>query len=331
MTLQLWQSRQADEKRQDNTVDFAAHTSARTNRRYKMQQTLAAPCVIAGVGLHSGAIVTMHLLPAETDTGITFVRMDKGAAELSARFDKVTDTVLCTKLSDGDVSIGTVEHLMSALRALEIDNLRIEIDGPEVPIMDGSAQEFVAAIRSAGTLRQDRPRQVIRILKTVTTGDESRGASLLPADRFTLDFEIRFDSAAIGTQRWAYDMTDGDYAGDLGNARTFGFFEEVEYLRSKGLARGGSLENAIVIQNDAVMNKGGLRYDNEFVRHKTLDAIGDLYLSGLQIQGHYQGVCAGHEVNNNLLRTLFADPRAWVLSYQTEDDAALSKAATARG
>ncbi|MGB0843432.1 MAG: UDP-3-O-acyl-N-acetylglucosamine deacetylase [Alphaproteobacteria bacterium] len=296
------------------------------NRKVAYQQTVGDLIEIVGVGLHSGLEATLRVLPADANTGLQFKRVDQADAIslIGGRFDKVTDTQLCTKVSnDSNVSVGTVEHLLSALRAYEIDNAIIEIDGPEVPVLDGSSILICQSLDKVGVKVQTAPRQIIRILKPISVGDASCGATLYPnegADKgFALDFTVKFDCAAIGEQNFKYAFDLNSYKTELAQARTFGFFEEVEYLRSKGLAKGGSLENAIVLKDGAVMNPEGLRYKDEFVRHKILDALGDLYLAGLQIEGVYVGVCAGHRINNELLRALFADPSAWTLTCQYQD------------
>jgi len=294
-----------------------------SGKMFAYQQSLKSPVEIVGVGLHSGQTATLRVLPAKPNTGLQFKRVDqedKSQAEIQGRFDKVSDTQLCTKISNEDkISVGTVEHLLSALRAFQIDNAIIEIDGPEVPVLDGSAALICDALEKVSLQTQASPRQVIKILAPISVGDENCGATLYPGRGFELDFTVKFDCAAIGEQTYKYTFDLESYKSDISKARTFGFFEEVEHLRSLGLARGGSLDNAIVLKDGAVMNPDGLRYDNEFVRHKILDALGDLYLAGAQIEGLYVGVCAGHRVNNELVRALYANPTAWTLDYQFQD------------
>ncbi len=276
------------------------------------QRTLKTSINCSGVALHSGSKVSMTLFPADADTGIVFKRTDIAGhgAEIPARWDHVVDTRMCTTLGNKDgVTIGTVEHLMAALSGCGIDNARIELNGPEVPIMDGSAQPFVFLVDCAGVVEQDAPRRVIRILKPVSLDDGS--ARLTPGTHLSLDFEIDFDNDMVSKQSLSIGVVNGSFAKELARARTFGFLHEVEALRNAGLAKGGSLDNAIVVSGDSVLNEGGLRYDDEFVRHKVLDAIGDLYLSGAPIIGNFQGVCSGHAANNALLHALFADPDAW--------------------
>ncbi len=278
------------------------------------QQTLAQAVECVGVGLHSGLNVTMTLRPAPTDHGIVFNRVDvdEGSGEIPARFDRVVDTRMCTTLgNEAGVTVGTTEHLMAAFAGLGVDNAVVDLDGPEVPIMDGSAAPFVFLIECAGLAEQDAPRRVIRVLKDVALADGPAEARLAPADHLSLDCEIDFKSAAVDRQSLRLGMVNGTFRKELARARTFGFLEEVEQLRALGLARGGSLENAIVVHDGRVLNEEGLRYDDEFVRHKALDALGDLYLAGAAIIGAFRGVRSGHAANNRLLRALFADPSAW--------------------
>jgi UDP-3-O-[3-hydroxymyristoyl] N-acetylglucosamine deacetylase len=222
------------------------------------------------------------------------------------------ETPLCTTLKNQNgVQVSTIEHLMAALAAVPVDNAIVEIDGPEVPIMDGSAAPFSALVESAGIARLDAPRRAIRVCKTVEVLDEGRSAQLSPDERFNVDFEIDFPSAAISRQRFALTVTAETFRNDVADARTFGFLHEVAQLREAGLCRGGSLDNAIVIDGDTVMNEGGLRYEDEFVRHKVLDSIGDLYLAGAPIIGRFDGYRAGHALNLRLVKALFADDEAW--------------------
>jgi UDP-3-O-[3-hydroxymyristoyl] N-acetylglucosamine deacetylase len=285
------------------------------------QRTLKEAVSLTGIGLHSGAPVTLKLLPAPADFGIHFFRTDvtddetgSGAdkAAVAARWDRVADTRLCSALAnEHGVSVGTVEHLMAALAGCGIDNVRIELDGPEVPVMDGSSQHFVDVIRAAGVVELTADRRVIRVLKPVSVETEHGSAELTPAPVFSVDFEIEFQSQAIRRQHLRLGVVNGAFCKELANARTFGFMHEVEAMQKAGLARGGSLDNAIVIDGDKVLNDGGLRHDDEFVRHKALDAVGDLYLAGGQIIGAYRAERAGHAINNALLRKLFEDPDAW--------------------
>jgi UDP-3-O-[3-hydroxymyristoyl] N-acetylglucosamine deacetylase len=287
-----------------------------------MQRTLKTSINCSGVALHSGLKVSMTLFPADANSGIVFKRIDIAGrgAEIPARWDHVVDTRMCTTLGNDDgVTIGTVEHLMAALAGCGVDNARIELNGPEVPIMDGSSQPFVFLVNCAGVVDQDTPRRVIRVLKSISVDDGA--ARLSPGSHLSLDFEIDFDNELVSKQTLSVGVVNGSFAKELARARTFGFLHEVEALRAAGLAKGGSLDNAVVVSGDSVLNEGGLRYDDEFVRHKVLDAIGDLYLSGAPIIGNFQGVCSGHATNNALLHALFADPDAWEYDVLHGDEA----------
>jgi len=289
--------------------------------RSARQKTLKSSIHCSGVGLHNGDKISMSLHPADVDTGIVFRRSDIRAkdSEVAAHFNNVNDTRLCTSLVNGaGVGVATVEHLMAALAGCEIDNVEIEISGPEVPIMDGSAEPFVFLIECAGTEEQKAPRRAIRILKPVIAHIGSAVAKLSPASDFSMKVVIDFDNPAIGAQAFNLDVTSEVFKAEISRARTFGFLEDVEALRKAGLALGGSLENAIVVSGDRILNDGGLRYQDEFVRHKVLDCIGDLYLAGGPIIGCFSGHRAGHSVNNRLLRAVFADSSAW--TYTTVDE-----------
>jgi UDP-3-O-[3-hydroxymyristoyl] N-acetylglucosamine deacetylase len=251
----------------------------------------------------------MTLLPAEAGSGISFRRTDVETAHsiVPAAWDHVVETTLCTTIGNAHgVKVGTVEHLMSALAGCAIDNAAIEIDGPEVPIMDGSAAPFVSLIESAEVVEQPLPRRVIRILQPVRVEDGDRSVSLVPGIGFSMSFEIDFNSSAVSRQSISIGLGNGTFKEEIAGARTFGFLHEVEMLRAAGLARGGSLDNAVVISGDKVLNEGGLRFADEFVRHKVLDAMGDLYLAGAPIIGAFSGICSGHAANNRLLHALFA-------------------------
>ena len=277
------------------------------------QTTLNRSIDCAGVALHSGKKVSLSLLPAEPDTGIVFRRIDlPGKPEIAAKWDNVVDTTMCTTLGDGgEIVISTVEHLMAAISGCHVDNLIVELDGPEVPVMDGSAQPFVFLIECAGVCEQDAPRRIIEILKPVRVEGDDWSATLLPSNSFSVGFEIEFADSAVARQEISITLVNGTFKKEIARARTFGFANEVEQLRAAGLGLGGSLDNAVIVDGGKILNDGGLRYDDEFVRHKVLDAVGDLYLAGGAIRGHYRGVRAGHRVTNTLLRALFADPDAW--------------------
>ncbi len=279
-----------------------------------MQQTLASAITLSGIGLHSGAQVAVTLRPAAVNSGIVFIRTDiadRGNV-VPARWDAVTDTRLCTVITNADgVSVGTIEHLMAALRGCEIDNLIVEIDGPEVPVMDGSAALFVAKIDEAGLRVQAAPRRAIKILKEIVIEHEGKTARLVPAAGSSFSGQIDFAHPSIGRQDYEIQLFDGNFRDELADSRTFGFLHEVEALRRGGLARGGSLDNAIVLDDVKVLNGEGLRHGDEFIRHKLLDAIGDLYLAGGPILGAYEADKPGHAMNNALLRKLFATRDAW--------------------
>ncbi len=260
----------------------------------------------------------MTLHPAEVDSGISFRRTDIAGegAIVPAMWSSVGDTRMNTCLADENGhQVRTVEHLMSALAGMGIDNALIEIAGPEVPAMDGSAAPFLFLIECAGTVEQDAPRRAVKVLRRVTVRDGERMAELLPGTGFSLDVSIDFPVPAISRQQSAVVMGASAFKNEISRARSFGFEQEVSALRAAGLALGGSLENAVVISSDGqrVLNEDGLRYEDEFVRHKILDAVGDLALAGAPLIGHFRGARCGHEINNRLLRALFADATAWTL------------------
>lgn len=300
---------------------------SRTDGEFKLsappvaQRTLKNPISCTGVGLHSGVKVTMTLKPAPVDHGIVFKRVDiAGNGEtIPARYDMVDDTRLCTGVSSNGVQVRTIEHLMSALAGSRIDNLLIEITGPEVPVMDGSAHPFVFLVDCAGVVEQDAPRKALRVLRPIALKDGDRAVSLEPADGFHIDLAIDFATKAISRQEMSIDFTASAFRAEVSRARTFGLEQEVAMLRAAGLAKGGSLDNAVVIGADnKILNEDGLRYEDEFVRHKVLDAVGDLYLAGHPIMGRFSGCCSGHAMNNQLLRALFADPTAYSLEPMCE-------------
>lgn len=278
------------------------------------QKTLLGEAQCSGIGVHSGQKVTLRLKPAAMNTGIVFVRTDVtvGMREIAARWDNVVDTRLCTVIGNkAGVKVATVEHVMAALSAYGITNAVIEIDGAEVPVMDGSSDSFVFLIEMAGVVEQAASARTIEILSPVEVREPGKFARLSPALESRYSVDIDFNRAPITRQNYDMTLTPESFKAEVSRARTFGFFEEVEQLRQAGLARGGSLDNAVVIKDDRVMNEGGLRYANEFVRHKLLDAVGDLALAGAAIRGHFHGSCTGHALNNQLLRVLFADTSAW--------------------
>jgi UDP-3-O-[3-hydroxymyristoyl] N-acetylglucosamine deacetylase len=284
-----------------------------SNGKFIRQQTLKNSINCSGVALHSGAKVNMVLHPAEADTGIVFRRTDAaGGTEVQALWRNAIETPLCTTLVDGKGNqIATIEHLMSALSGCGIDNAVIELNGPEVPIMDGSAAPFVFLIECAGIAVQNSPRRALRILNEVSVSEPHRAATVAPGNGFTVGFEIDFADTLIGRQEWFTEVNEGAFKRDVARARTFGLAQDIEKMRAMGLARGGSLENAIVVNGHEIMNEDGLRYPNEFVRHKVLDSIGDLFMAGGPIIGHFQGDRAGHALTLRLLQSVFADDENW--------------------
>ncbi|MCW8916049.1 MAG: UDP-3-O-acyl-N-acetylglucosamine deacetylase [Magnetovibrio sp.] len=275
------------------------------------QKTLKSAISCTGIGLHSGEKITMTLNPADVNTGIQFRRTDisGGGAEIPAAFDSVCDSRLCTTIGkEQGKTIATIEHLMAALAGVGIDNAIVEVGGAEVPVMDGSSAPFLFLIDCAGLEEQDAPRKAIRVLKPVSIVDGDKSANLAPSNGFSLDFHIDFDNPTIGVQSMSVDMTDAVFKNEIARARTFGFLHEAEALWAAGLAKGASLDNAVVVSGDKIMNEDGLRFEDECVRHKILDAIGDLYLAGGTLQAHYTGSKASHALNNQLLHELFSDP-----------------------
>ena len=282
------------------------------------QRTLKSMTRAMGVGLHSGQRVELTLRPAPVNTGIVFRRVDlPHPVDIPVNAASVTDTRLASTLSKGDARVLTVEHLMSACSGLGLDNLIIDITAEEVPILDGSAASFVYLLQSAGVVEQDAPRRFIRIIRPVEVregeGGNLKWARLEPYHGYKLHFEIEFDHPAVGAtgQSFEFDLGEGQYAREIARARTFGFTRDVEMMRSHGLARGGGLDNAIVMDDYKVLNADGLRYTDEFVKHKILDAIGDLYILGRPLLAAYSAFRSGHGLNNKLLRELLAHPDAY--------------------
>ncbi|MCD9095788.1 UDP-3-O-acyl-N-acetylglucosamine deacetylase [Luteimonas fraxinea] len=278
------------------------------------QRTIKNVIRATGVGLHSGEKVFLTLRPAAPDTGIVFRRVDLDpVVEIPADGNLVTETTLCTGLSCGPANVQTVEHLMSALAGLGVDNLYIELSAAEVPIMDGSSGPFVFLLQSAGVVEQDAPKRFIRVLKPVEVREGDKIARFEPYDGFKLDFTIAFDHPAIpvAQSRAEVEFSTEAYIREVSRARTFGFMRDLEYMRERNLGLGGSMDNAIVLDEFRVLNDDGLRYANEFVRHKILDAVGDLYLAGHPILGRFVGYKSGHALNNKLVRALLAEADAW--------------------
>jgi UDP-3-O-[3-hydroxymyristoyl] N-acetylglucosamine deacetylase len=280
------------------------------------QTTLASEISLTGTGVHSGAPVSITLCPADGDAGIRFLLSngDADGTEIAADPRSVTGVTLCTVLGDGNgASIATVEHLLAALSGLGIDNALIEIDSSEVPIMDGSASRFVEAIDEAGLAELETPRRFLKVLKRIAVEDAGAFGELTPNNGFHIDVEIDFDSPLIGSQRIEIDVNPGSFRRELSRARTFGFMKDVERLWAAGLALGASLENTVAIGDDRVINREGLRFTDEFVRHKALDAVGDLALAGAPILGSFRSYRGGHRLNALVLKALFADPEAWTM------------------
>ncbi len=287
------------------------------------QRTLKNLIRATGVGLHTGVKVEMTLRPAAENIGILFRRIDLDPpADIPVDPYRITDTRLCSALEGPVAKVSTVEHLMSALAGLGVDNVVIDLDGPEVPILDGSAAPFVFLLQSAGIVEQAAPKQYLRVLKPIVVEEGDKRVSLAPYNGFRLEFTIDFDHPVFErTGKTAVvDFGETSYIKEVARARTFGFMQEVEYLRSNGLALGGSLDNAIVVDDYRVLNADGLRYEDEFVKHKMLDAIGDLYVLGKPILGLYEAHKSGHALNNRLLRTLLEDAQAWeIVSFAAEE------------
>ena len=280
------------------------------------QTTLAREIEVSGTGVHSGAPASVVLHPAPADTGLRFLVSKRGkiVSEIPADVSAVKNLTLCTVIGDDNgVTVGTVEHLLSALRGLSVDNCYIEIDSREIPIMDGSAIEFVRALDEAGLTELAAPRKFIKVLKPVRVQEGNCWGELAPHSGFHLDVEIEFPTPVIGRQRMSLDLNPGNYRNEIASARTFGFMRDVETLWKSGLALGASLENTVAIGDDRVMNPEGLRYPQEFVRHKMLDAIGDLTLAGAPLLGAYRSVRGGHRLNAHVLKALFADAEAWTI------------------
>jgi UDP-3-O-[3-hydroxymyristoyl] N-acetylglucosamine deacetylase len=293
------------------------------------QRTIKTLTRAVGVGLHSGQRVELTLRPAAPDTGIVFRRVDlPEPVDIPISATAVTDTRMASTISMGDAKVHTVEHIMSACAGLGVDNLRIDITAEEVPILDGSSSSFVFLLQSAGITLQDAPKRFIRVIRGIEVregeGASAKWARLDPYHGYKLSFEIDFDHPAVDStgQRVMFDLGSGNYTRDIARARTFGFTRDVEMMRSSGLALGGGMDNAIVMDDYKVLNAGGLRYDDEFVKHKILDAIGDLYLVGKPLLASYSAFRSGHAMNNKLLRALLDADDAWeVVTFDQEAQA----------
>ncbi|MFO1390177.1 UDP-3-O-acyl-N-acetylglucosamine deacetylase [Cellvibrio sp.] len=292
------------------------------------QRTLKNAVRATGVGLHTGQKIYLTLLPGEIDSGIIFRRTDLNPpVEIKATAHNVGETTLSTCLISGDVRVSTVEHILSAMAGLGIDNAVVELDAPEVPIMDGSAGPFIFLLQSAGVQEQDAPKKFVRVLKEVTLKDGDKVATFLPFDGFKVNFSIAFDLPVFQGRNLetTVDFSSKTFVQEISRARTFGFMHEIEYLRSKGLAQGGSMDNAIVVDEYRILNEDGLRYEDEFVKHKVLDAIGDLYLLGNSLLCEYRAHKSGHSLNNRALRLLMEQKDAWeYVTFQDEQSAPIT-------
>jgi len=292
------------------------------------QRTLKNVIRATGVGLHTGEKVYLTLKPAPIDTGIVFIRTDLDpVVEIPARAEFVGDTTLSTALVKDDVRVSTVEHLLSAMAGLGIDNAFVELSAPEVPIMDGSAGPFVFLIQSAGIEEQGAAKKFIRIKREVTVVDDDKRATFVPFNGFKVSFSIDFDHPVFRDrcQEACVDFSSTSFVKEVSRARTFGFMRDIEFLRSQNLALGGSVDNAVVVDDYRILNEDGLRYEDEFVKHKMLDAIGDLYLLGNSLIGEFKGYKSGHALNNALLRSLLAQQDAWeVVTFEDASTAPIS-------
>jgi len=277
-----------------------------------LQRTLKKEIICASIGLHTGRKVNMKIKPAPADTGVLFFRTDlPDSRPIPADFKMVCDTTLATSLGYDGVSVSTVEHILSAFSGMGVDNALIELDSFEVPIMDGSSQPFVEMLKGVGTRTQGKFKKMLVIKKPVSVKNEEGRAMLVPSDEFKITYDIDFAHKAIGRQSYSFVFSDKNYQDDICRARTFGFLKEVEFLQARGLGLGGSLDNVIILDDKKIVNKGGLRMSDEFVKHKILDAIGDLFLLGMPIIGHFVAYKSGHRLNNLLLRELMIQENSW--------------------
>jgi len=288
-----------------------------------LQRTIKKEIICSSVGLHTGRKVNMKIKPAPADAGIVLVRKDiPNALPIPANYNTVSDTTLATTLGLNGATVSTVEHILSAFSGMGVDNAIIELDSFEIPIMDGSALPFVNMLKEVGTHLQGKTKKLLVIKKPVSVKDGDGSAVLLPAAEFKITYEIDFKHVAIGRQSYSLNFSDEKYEKEICAARTFGFLKEVEYLQAKGLGLGGSLENAIILDDEKIINKGGLRTPDEFVKHKILDAIGDLFLLGMPIIGHFVAYKSGHRLNNILLKELMSKQDCWeIISCNNKEEA----------
>jgi len=284
-----------------------------------LQRTIKKPAMISGIGLHSGARINLKMRPAAANTGIIFHRTDgEQTVDIKACSENVVDTRMATVIGYQGMTVSTIEHFMAALAAFGIDNLHVDIDGPEVPVLDGSAAPFTREIQQVGVKNLPRSRKFIAIRKPLEIIEGEKRINIIPSRFFRISFDIAFDHPAISVQQHSMKFTTEEFCKDIAAARTFGFLHEVEYLKANGLARGGSLENAVVIDKNGVMNPEGLRYNNEFVRHKILDAFGDFSLLGSPMLGHIRAFKAGHDLNAKMVRKIEENPDHWTYVEFTE-------------
>jgi len=276
-----------------------------------MRRTIAREIAASGIALHCGKTICMTLSPGESGRGVVFRRADLGGAEIPARYDRVSETRLGTVIADGGASVAVIEHLMAAVAGLGVDDLLVTVDGPEPPILDGDAARYAALLDEAGIVNRDGASRAIKVLKTVTVGEGEVTAALLPSDARVFDFEIVFPTPAIGTQHRTWFQSPESFRREIAPARTFGFLKDQEALNKLGLALGANLDNTLVIDRDKVMNASLMRFSDEFVRHKILDALGDMALAGAPLIARFEGRRSSHALNNALLRALFADPANW--------------------
>jgi len=284
----------------------------------RFQYTLRQEVTVHGIGLHTGKMINMRLIPASRETGIVFVRTDRENVEIKATVGSVTDTAFATNLASDGVVVGTVEHLLSALAGLNIDNLYVEIDGPEVPIIDGSAFAFTKKILEAGISKQASRIPCIRITKPIVITEGHCQIAATPYEGMRITYRIHYDHPAFGEQKMGIDITSSNFIKELAPARTFGFLKDISLLRAKGLVKGGSLDNAIIIdEENGIINKNKLRFKDEFVRHKILDAVGDFSLLGAPLYGHIWANKAGHTLNIKLLKKLLSYTDCWEMTSET--------------
>jgi UDP-3-O-[3-hydroxymyristoyl] N-acetylglucosamine deacetylase len=278
------------------------------------QKTVKDKVIFSGIGLHSGKEVTMTLRPADAGTGVVFHRLDLSpSVSIEAKAGNVVNTRLSTTIGKGGATVSTIEHLMAALTGCGIDNVHVDIDGPEVPIMDGSAAPFVRVLREIGTRVLNRPKKYLVIKKPITVIDGDKRISVIPSRYYRISFDMRFNHPVVNNQFRSMKFSEEGFDRDFAAARTFGFLIEVETLKANGLARGGSLDNAVVIGDQGILNEGGLRYQDEFVRHKIMDSVGDLSLAGYSLIGHVKAYKSGHDLNHKLVTEILSRSDCWKL------------------